>query len=141
MGKTIREFATEFSTDIKQVQNKVAYIRRKNKQFGKLNKSGVREFSPTEIQYLKEVLNLTEKPTELSTKLSSEQNRYLEQIAEYKEQIKTLNRLLENQQILTKQAQDQNQNLLLENIEIKKELNEEKNKSFWSKIFKKRDII
>ena len=141
MGKTIREFATEFSTDIKQVQNKVAYIRRKNKQFGKLNKLGAREFSPAEIQYLKEVLNLTEKPTELSTELSSEQNRYLEQIAEYKAQIKTLNRILENQQILTKQAQDQNKNLLLENVEIKKELNEEKNKSFWSKIFKKRDII
>lgn len=137
MGKTIREFATEFSTDIKQVQNKVAYIRRKNKQFGKLNKSGVREFSITEIQYLKEVLNLTEKPTELSTELSSEQNRYLEQIDEYKEQIKTLNRLLENQQILTKQAQDQNQNLLLENVEIKKELSEEKNKGFWQKIFRK----
>ncbi|MFK5276795.1 hypothetical protein ACI3RH_07935 [Lactococcus lactis] len=68
---------------------KVAYIRRKNKQFGKLNKSGAREFST----------------------------------AEYKEQIKTLNRLLENQKILTKQAQDQNQNLLLENVEIKKELN------------------
>lgn len=49
MGKTIREFATELSTDIKQVQNKVVYIRRKNKQFGKLNKSGVREFSPAEI--------------------------------------------------------------------------------------------
>jgi serine phosphatase RsbU (regulator of sigma subunit) len=137
MGKTIREFATEFSTDIKQVQNKVAYIRRKNKQFGKLNKSGVREFSTAEIKYLKEVLNLTEKPTELSTELSSEQNRYLEQIDEYKEQIKTLNRLLENQQILTKQAQDQNQNLLLENVEIKKELSEEKNKGFWQKIFRK----
>ncbi len=133
MGKTIREFATEFSTDIKQVQNKVAYIRRKNKQFGKLNKSGVMEFSTTEIQYLKKILNLTEKPTELS----SEKNRYLEQIAEYKEQIKTLNRLLENQQILTKQAQDQNHNLLLENVEIKKELSEEKNKGFWQKIFRK----
>ena len=71
---------------------------------------------------IKEVLDLTEKTTELS----GEQNKYLEQIAEYKEQIKTLNRLLENQQILTKQAQDQNQNLLLENVEIKKELNEEK---------------
>ena len=130
---TIREFATEFSTDIKQVQNKVAYIRRKNKQFGKLNKSGVREFSIAEIKYLKEVLNLTGKPTELS----SEQNKYFEQIAEYKEQIKILNRLLENQQILTKQAQDQNQNLLLENVEIKKELSEEKNKGFWQKIFRK----
>lgn len=136
MGKTIREFATEFSTDIKQVQNKVAYIRRKNKQFGKLNKSGVRELSATEIQYLKEVLNLTEKPTELSTQLSGEQNRYLEQIDEYKEQIKTLNRLLENQQILTKQAQDQNQNLLSENVEIKKELSEEKNKNFFRRLFK-----
>ena len=52
MGKTIREFATEFSTDIKQVQNKVDYIRRKNKQFGKLNKLGAREFSTAEIQYL-----------------------------------------------------------------------------------------
>lgn len=63
---------------------------------------------------------LLKKTTELSTELSGEQNKYLEQIAEYKEQIKTLNRLLENQQILTKQAQDQNQNLLLENVEIKK---------------------
>lgn len=137
MGKTIREFATEFSTDIKQVQNKVAYIRRKNKQFGKLNKSGAREFSTTEIQYLKEVLNLTEKPIELSAELSSEQNRYLEQITEYKEQIKTLNRLLENQQVLTKQAQDQNKNLLLENVEIKKELADEKSKSWFKRLFKK----
>ena len=72
---------------------------------------------------IKEVLDLTEKTTELSTELSGEQNKYLEQNAEYKEQIKTLNRLLENQKILTKQAQDQNQNLLLENVEIKKELN------------------
>lgn len=138
MGKTIREFATEFSTDIKQVQNKVAYIRRKNKQFGKLNKSGVREFSPTEIQYLKEVLNLTEKPTELSTEFSNRQNIYLEQIADYKEEIKILTRLLENQQILTKQAQDQSQNLLLENTEIKEKLAEVNTKSFWSRIFKRK---
>jgi hypothetical protein len=137
MGKTIREFATEFSADIKQVQNKVAYIRRKNKQFGKLNKSGAREFSSAEIQYLKEVLNLTGKPIELSTELSSEQTRYLEQITEYKEQIKTLNRLLENQQVLTKQAQDQNQNLLSENVEIKKELADEKSKSWFKRLFKK----
>lgn len=115
------------------MQNKVAYIRRKNKQFGKLNKTGVREFSITEIQYLKEVLNLAENPAELSRK----QNRYLEQIDEYKEQIKTLNRLLENQQILTKQAQDQNQNLLLENTEIKEKLAEEKSKSWFKRLFKK----
>lgn len=97
---------------------KVAYIRRKNKQFGKLNKSGLESFQLLKFS-IKEVLDLTEKTTELS----GEQNKYLEQIAEYKEQIKTLNRLLENQKILTKQAQDQNQNLLLENVEIKKELN------------------
>ena len=139
MGKTIREFATEFSTDIKQVQNKVTYIRRKNKQFGRLNKSGVREFSTAEIQYLKEVLNLTEKPTELSTEFSNSQNIYLEQIADYKEEIKTLTRLLENQQILTKQAQDQSQNLLLENTEIKEKNTKINTKSFWSKIFKRKE--
>jgi hypothetical protein len=138
MGKTIREFATEFSTDIKQVQNKVTYIRRKNKQFGKLNKAGVREFSTAEIQYLKEVLNLAEKPAELSTEFSNGESIYLEQIANYKEQIKTLNRLLENQQILTKQAQDQSQNLLLENTEIKEKLAEANSKSFWSRFFKRK---
>lgn len=53
------------------MQNKVTYIRRNNKQFGKLNKSGVREFSSTKIQYLKKVLNIAEKPTELSTEFSS----------------------------------------------------------------------
>ena len=138
MGKTIREFATEFSTDIKQVQNKVTYIRRHNKQFGKLNKSGVREFSSAEIQYLKEVLNLAEKPAELSTEFSRGLGFFKIQIEEKDKQISKLQQALDQQQILTKQAQDQSQNLLLENTEMKEKLAEAETKSFWSKIFMRR---
>ncbi|MDT2877073.1 hypothetical protein ACQUD3_12675 [Lactococcus lactis] len=137
MGKTIREFATEFSTDIKQVQNKVTYIRRNNKQFGKLNKSGVREFSPTEIQYLKEVLNLAEKPTELSAEFSNEFYFIKVQLEEKDKQISKLQQALDQQQILTKQAQDQSQNLLLENNEIKEKLAEENSTNWFQKLFRK----
>ena len=87
---TIREFATEFSIDIKQVQNKVAYIRRKNKQFGTLDDKGVRVFDATEIKYLKEVLNVTEKSTELSTEFSNEFNFLKIQLEEKDKQISML---------------------------------------------------
>ena len=101
------------------MQNKVTYIRRNNKQFGKLNKSGVREFSSTKIQYLKKVLNIAEKPTELSTEFSSGVDFIKVQLEEKDKQISKLQQALDQQQILTKQAQDQSQNLHLENTQIK----------------------
>ncbi|MGV8956158.1 hypothetical protein ACN9TB_00070, partial [Lactococcus lactis] len=69
--------------------------------------------------------------------LVPEDKYYIEQIEGYKEQIKVLTRLLENQQILTKQVQDNAQTLLLENTEVKKELAEEKSKGFWKRLFGK----
>ena len=128
---TIREFATEFSIDIKQVQNKVAYIRRKNKQFGTLNDKGVRVFDATEIKYLKEVLNVTEKSTELSTEFSDEFNFLKIQLEEKDKQISMLQQALDQQQKLTA-------GILSEKNQLQLELTEEKNKSFWSKLFKKR---
>jgi hypothetical protein len=120
------------------VQNKVTYIRRNNKQFGKLNKSGVREFSSTKIQYLKKVLNIAEKPTELSTELSSGVDFIKVQLEEKDKQISKLQQALDQQQILTKQAQDQSQNLLLENTQIKEKLAEVETESFWSRLFKRK---
>lgn len=128
---TIREFATEFSIDIKQVQNKVAYIRRKNKQFGTLDDKGVRVFDATEIKYLKEVLNVTEKSTELSTEFSNEFNFLKIQLEEKDKQISMLQQALDQQQKLTA-------GILSEKNQLQLELTEEKNKSFWSKFFKKR---
>lgn len=128
---TIREFATEFSIDIKQVQNKVAYIRRKNKQFGTLNDKGVRVFDATEIKYLKEVLNVTEKSTELSAEFSNEFNFLKIQLEEKDKQISMLQQALDQQQKLTA-------GILSEKNQLQLELTEEKNKSFWSKFFKKR---
>lgn len=128
---TIREFATEFSIDIKQVQNKVAYIRRKNKQFGTLNDKGVRVFDATEIKYLKEVLNVTEKSTELSAEFSNEFNFLKIQLEEKDKQISMLQQALDQQQKLTA-------GILSEKNQLQLELIEEKNKSFWSKFFKKR---
>lgn len=130
MRMTIREFATEFSIDIKQVQNKVAYIRRKNKQFGTLDNNGVRVFNATEINHLKEVFNVAKKPTELSTEFSNEFDFLKIQLEEKDKQISMLQQALDQQQKLTA-------GVLTEKKQLQLELTEEKNKSFWSKIFKK----
>lgn len=127
---TIREFATEFSIEIKQVQNKVAYIRRKNKQFGTLDNKGVRVFDDTEIKYLKEVLNVAENPTELSTEFSREVDFLKTQLDVKDEQILKLQQALDQQQQLTLMAQKSQEELRLE-------LAEEKNKSFWARLFNK----
>lgn len=126
----IREFATEFSIEIKQVQNKVAYIRRKNKQFGTIDKKGFRVFSDTEIKYLKEVLNVAEKPAELSAEFSRGLDFLKTQLDMKDEQILKLQKSLDQQQQLTLMAQKTQEDLRLE-------LSEEKNKGFWSKLFKK----
>lgn len=127
MTMTIREFATEFSIEIKQVQNKVAYIRRKNKQFGTLDNKGVRVFNDTEIKYLKEVLNVAEKPTELSTEFSREVDFLKTQLDVKDEQILKLQQALDQQQQLTLMAQKSQEELRLE-------LSEEKKKNWWQKL-------
>jgi len=127
---TIREFATEFSIEIKQVQNKVTYIRRGNKQFGKLNDGGNLVFDDAEIKYLKKVLNIAEKPTELSTEFSREVVFLKMQLDVKDEQILKLQQALDQQQKLTA-------GILSEKNQLQLELSEEKNKGFWSKLFNK----
>lgn len=124
---TIREFSTEFSIEIKQVQNKVAYIRRKNKQFGKLDNKGFRVFDDAEIKYLKEVLNVAEKPTELSTEFSREIDFLKTQLDVKDEQILKLQQALNQQQQLTLMAQKSQEDLRLELAEAKK-------KTWWQKL-------
>lgn len=124
---TIREFATEFSIEIKQVRNKVAYIRRKNKKFGTLDTKGVRVFDDAEIKHLKEVLNVAEKPTELSTEFSREIGFLKTQLDVKDEQILKLQQALDQQQQLTLMAQKSQEDLRLE-------LAEEKKKTWWQKL-------
>lgn len=124
---TIREFATEFSIEIKQVQNKVAYIRRKNKQFGTLDNKGIRVFDDAEIKYLKEVLNVVENPTELSIEFSREIDFLKTQLDVKDEQILKLQQALNQQQQLTLMAQKSQEDLRLELAEAKK-------KTWWQKL-------
>lgn len=124
---TIREFSTEFSIEIKQVQNKVSYIRRKNKQFGTIDSRGVRVFDDAEIKYLKEVLNITEKPTELNTEFSRSLDFFKNQLDVKDEQILKLQKALDQQQQLTLMAQKSQEDLRLELAEAKK-------KTWWQKL-------
>lgn len=124
---TIREFATEFSVEIKQVQNKVAYIRRKNKKFGTVDNKGIRVFDDAEIKYLKEVFNVAEKPTELSTEFSREMYFLKTQLDVKDEQILKLQQALDQQQQLTLMAQKSQEDLRLELAEAKK-------KTWWQKL-------
>lgn len=151
--KTILEFAEEIGISKKQVENKLAKLKKQGTYLGTLE-GGKRYLNLEEQNELKALFNATYEPPKnkatkstfkvpkdenLGSGLGTENKYYIEQIEGYKEQVKVLSRLLENQQILTKQAQDQSQNLLLENTEIKEKLAEVEAKSFWSKLFKRKN--
>lgn len=148
--KTILEFAQEIGVSKKKVENKLAKLKKQGTYLGILD-GGKRYLNSEDQKTLKSLFEKDFKTPEnevpkstfevpkdgdLGSGLGAEDKYYIEQIEDYKEQVKVLTRLLENQQILTKQAQDQSQTLLLENTEIKEKLSEEKNKGFWEKIFK-----
>lgn len=83
--------------------------------------------------FLNEDIEVEEKDTRIDDVLIQQLIQKDKQIVEQQEQIKHLQKILENQQILTLKAQEKV--FLLEN---KEELTEN-NKSFWKKIFSKGD--
>ena len=85
--------------------------------------------------FLNEAIEVEEKETEIDNILIQQLTQKDKQIVEQQEQIKHLQKLLENQQILTLKAQEKV--FLLENKEDTINNNKEKDKSLWQKIFKK----
>lgn len=133
-GKTLVEIAVEFNIEINRLRNKINYEKRKGNNIG-LKKDGVLYLSDNDVNQIKKLFNIVEKPIELNNEFD-----FLKiQIEEKDKQISKLQQALDQQQILTKQAQDQSQNLLLENTEIKEKLAEATTKSFWSRIFKRKE--
>lgn len=133
--KTLVEIAVEFNIEINKLRNKINYEKRKGNVIG-FKKDGVLYLNSNDIEQIKKYFEVIEKPVELNIELNNEFAFFKKQIEEKDKQIFKLQQALDQQQILTKQAQDQNQNLLLENTEIKKELSEEKNKNFFQRLFK-----
>jgi hypothetical protein len=82
-----------------------------------------------------ELENKEEKVEKIDNILIQQLTQKDKQIDEQQEQIKHLQKLLENQQILTLKAQEKV--FLLENKEDTINNNKEKDKSLWQKIFKK----
>lgn len=135
--KTLVEIAVEFNIEINKLRNKINYEKRKGNVIG-LKRDGVLYLNDIDIKYIKELFNVVEKPVELNIESNNELDFFKIQLEEKDKQISKLQQALDQQQILTKQAQDQSQTLLLENTEIKEKLSEEKNKGFWEKIFKRK---
>lgn len=135
--KTLVEIAVEFNIEINKLRNKINYEKRKGNIIG-LKRDGVLYLNDIDIKYIKELFNVVEKPVELNIESNNELDFFKIQLEEKDKQISKLQQALDQQQILTKQAQDQSQTLLLENTEIKEKLSEEKNKGFWEKIFKRK---
>ena len=83
--------------------------------------------------FLNEYPKIEEKQEEIDNILIQQLTQKDKQIVKQQEQIEHLQKLLENQQILTLKAQEKVQ--LLESKEAIIEESKEKNKSFWQKIF------
>lgn len=122
--KTILEFANDSGILKKKVENVIAKSKKQGTILGTI-KGGKRYLSKTDQDTLKKLIFSDVKSTKKDTNKvpEDEEKRYL------KDRIITLERLLENQQILTKQALDDKRQLQLE-------LTENQSKSFWKRFFK-----
>lgn len=85
--------------------------------------------------FLNEDLEPEQKEEKIDNILIQQLTQKDRQIVKQQEQIEHLQKLLENQQILTLKAQEKV--LLLEDKEEKNEKTKKENKSFWQKIFGK----
>lgn len=85
--------------------------------------------------FLNEYPKIEEKQEEIDNIIIQQLTQKDKQIVKQQEQIEHLQKLLENQQILTLKAQEKV--FLLENKEDTTNNNKEKDKSLWQKIFKK----
>lgn len=135
--KTLVEIAVEFNIEINKLRNRINYEKRKGNAIG-LKREGILYLNDVDIKYIKKLFNVVEKPVELNIESNNELDFFKIQLEEKDKQISKLQQALDQQQILTKQAQDQSQNLLLENTQIKEKLAEVETQSFWSRLFKRK---
>lgn len=120
--KTIAELSTEFSIEIKQLQNKINYERKKGNLLS-VKKNGKNYFEDSDV---KKII----KPTEIISEFSTEFMLLKKQHEDDLKQIEKLTKLLDQQQQLTA-------GILSEKNKLQIELNEEKTKSWFKRIFKK----
>ena len=138
--KTILEFAEDIGVTKKQVENKLAKLKKEGTYLGTL-KGGKRYLLGSDQEVLKALLSKRKevpKGTYKAPKNEEFQVPYLEYkfLKEQHEndlkQIENLTNLLDQQQKLTA-------GILSEKNQLQLELSEEKNKSWWAKIFKGND--
>jgi len=137
--KTILEFAKDLGVTKKQVENKLAKLKKEGIFLGTL-KGGKRYLNFDEQKHLRELMDEGveapgSKPPKSTFKVPNESVNelkiYIEQNKQYEKQIENLTRLLENQQKLTA-------GILSEKNKLQLELEEERSLGFWSRLFKRK---
>lgn len=125
--KTLVEIAVELNIEINRLRNKINYEKRKGNAIGR-KREGVLYLNNDDIEQLKVLFDIVEKPVDLNIKFNEEFVFLKAQIEEKDKQISMLQQALDQQQILTKQIIDDNKYLQLE-------LAENVKKGFWENLF------
>lgn len=137
--KKILEFAEDLGVTKKQVENKLAKLKKEGIFLGTL-KGGKRYLNFDEQKHLMRLLGKglevpKKEPPKSTFKAPNESVNelkiYIEQNKQYEKQIENLTRLLENQQKLTA-------GILSEKNQLQLELEKERNLGFWSRLFKRK---
>lgn len=127
--KTLIEIAVEFNIEINKLRNKINYEKRKGNVIG-FKKDGALYLTENDVEQIKILFNVVEKPIELNVELNKKLDFLKTQIEEKDKQIFMLQQALDQQQILTKQVLDDKKELQIE-------LAENQSKSFWQRLFRK----
>lgn len=125
--KTLVEIAVELNIEINRLRNKINYEKRKGNVIGR-KKNGVLYLTDDDVELIRELFNLVKEPVELNVGFNNEFSFFKAQLEEKDKQISMLQKALDQQQILTKQAIDDKKYLQLE-------LDKNVKKKFWKNLF------
>ncbi|MGO3037576.1 MAG: DUF536 domain-containing protein [Lactococcus lactis] len=125
--KTLVEIAVELNIELNRLRNKINYEKRKGNVIG-IKRDGVLYLTDDDVGLIRELFNLVEEPVELNIEFNNEFCFLKSQLEEKDKQISMLQKALDQQQILTKQAINDNKYLQLE-------LDGNVKKGFWKNLF------
>lgn len=125
--KTLVEIAVDLNIEINRLRNKINYEKRKGNVIGR-KKNGVLYLTDDDVELVRELFNLVKEPVELNVGFNNEFGFFKAQLEEKDKQISMLQKALNQQQILTKQAIDDKKYLQLE-------LDKNVKKKFWKNLF------
>ena len=140
-GKTTEETATDtqLSTEVSMSEVTEMAVTKKELEMLKSQMSSERDSFEEQIDYLRNKLDEANSETrKLTALLTDQRTNKSDRAGEWEKSIKSLEQRIANQERSASELKEERQKILRQNHALKKQLEEERSKSLWQKLFGKK---